>query len=790
MKKSTRRSRRLRNKQPDEKKGQPFFSKANDQSPVQAKGAFFQTKLTIGQPGDKYEQEADNMADAVTNKTSNKPGVQKKNISGIQRYMTNAKEDELGTNTQRMEKDKAIQEKPQVQRMGDEKEKPDTQTQAEEEVKEKPDVQCAADEKEKPDAQTQAEEEVKEKPDVQRAADEKEKPDAQTQAEEEVKEKPEVQRAADEKEKPDAQTQAEEEVKEKPEVQRAADEKEKPDAQTQAEEEVKEKPEVQRAEDKKEDKGGAVQTKAQPGKRTASPKLTGRINRSKGKGQPMPNKTRAKMESAFGVGFENVRIHTGQESVKMNKELKAQAFTHGKDVYFNQGKFSPESTTGQHLLAHELTHVVQQGGASIKRDVQNDKAGNPVNYRFSRGKDISAGFYNTAKKMVADGHLADADLRKLRMYALRRNGTVNANEKLFMAALLNPSNRALLAADKTGQVDFPLSSITKANRNYVDNLDRQALPPEVMKELQDALLALGVGDFDSVIDQLTKAETKAAEYFLKKSGSFKKQAAALVAYAKANGVSLVLTLAAAHAAASDGSNGDRVMAGTAFAVAKVAGHAMAEQLLSGALKVDALVPSAFRRIPGMTEQVAAAYVPVGLETGVKGDTLYLQTTLDVASAFSRSYIIHELTHAADDSASSKTGPVKKETANQLEANAYRAQARYFMDQVAGMSAKEKDAAIAQLLASGPKILAYALFREGLENKSKYEPILKDIGKAASPTSGEANVAKALSLGKANLDTLLINEINTGYGFSNKTKTQIDGLAGSSILDALNRGFQR
>jgi len=50
----------------------------------------------------------------------------------------------------------------------------------------------------------------------------------------------------------------------------------------------------------------------------------------------------------------------------MNKELNAQAFTHGRDIYFNAGKYDPESTQGKKLLAHELTHVVQQTGAKTQ----------------------------------------------------------------------------------------------------------------------------------------------------------------------------------------------------------------------------------------------------------------------------------------------------------------------------------------------------------------------------------------------------------------------------------------
>ena len=66
------------------------------------------------------------------------------------------------------------------------------------------------------------------------------------------------------------------------------------------------------------------------------------------------------MEGSFETDFSGVRVHTDQEAAQMNQDLSAQAFTHGSDVYFNEGKFNPESGGGKHLLAHELTHVVQQ----------------------------------------------------------------------------------------------------------------------------------------------------------------------------------------------------------------------------------------------------------------------------------------------------------------------------------------------------------------------------------------------------------------------------------------------
>jgi hypothetical protein len=74
----------------------------------------------------------------------------------------------------------------------------------------------------------------------------------------------------------------------------------------------------------------------------------------------MDAKTRAEMETGFGADFSQVNIHTGSQAVQMNKELGAQAFTHGKDIYFNEGKYNPNSNAGKHLLAHELTHTIQQ----------------------------------------------------------------------------------------------------------------------------------------------------------------------------------------------------------------------------------------------------------------------------------------------------------------------------------------------------------------------------------------------------------------------------------------------
>lgn len=112
-----------------------------------------------------------------------------------------------------------------------------------------------------------------------------------------------------------------------------------------------------------------VQRKADGAASVASDHLESRLNSTKGGGASLPEDTRGSMESAFGADFSGVRVHTDSAAVQMNKELGAQAFTHGNNVYFNEGKYSPSSSSGQRLLAHELVHVVQQD-IGVKKKIE------------------------------------------------------------------------------------------------------------------------------------------------------------------------------------------------------------------------------------------------------------------------------------------------------------------------------------------------------------------------------------------------------------------------------------
>ncbi|MBX3001191.1 MAG: DUF4157 domain-containing protein [Caldilineaceae bacterium] len=91
------------------------------------------------------------------------------------------------------------------------------------------------------------------------------------------------------------------------------------------------------------------------------------IQTERGGGQPLDEGVRTSMEQGFGADFSGVRVHTGSQADALNRSLNAKAFTVGNDVFFGKGHYNPSSSGGQQLIAHELTHTVQQGAASVQR---------------------------------------------------------------------------------------------------------------------------------------------------------------------------------------------------------------------------------------------------------------------------------------------------------------------------------------------------------------------------------------------------------------------------------------
>jgi hypothetical protein len=291
MKSIFRRS-RYRRRNPSQ---QPFFQPMGGESEYAADGNTFfppaavgvQAKLTIGQPNDKYEREADAMADRVVNHSS-APAAGPAHAPPIQAKCAECEEKGVQRMTQ--------EEEPEVQKM-------------------------------------------------------------------EKEEEPEVQKM--EKEEPEVQKMEEEE----PEVQKMEKEEE---------ETVQAKPSLMR----QTGSGQSVGTLA----------FASQLGSSKGSGQPLAPATAAHMGQAFGRDFSSVRVHTDGKAAEMNKGINARAFTHGADIYFNKGEYRPESSQGKRLLAHELTHTVQQGGG-IKREALTEDIHGPGSMvqRNSSDQDTSQG---------------------------------------------------------------------------------------------------------------------------------------------------------------------------------------------------------------------------------------------------------------------------------------------------------------------------------------------------------------------------------------------------------------
>jgi hypothetical protein len=117
---------------------------------------------------------------------------------------------------------------------------------------------------------------------------------------------------------------------------------------------------------------GIMRAASADGPSETSPELERTLSARRGAGQPLPRTTRDFFEPRFGEDLSGVRVHDDAGAAGAAQDINAQAFTHGRDIYFNAGKYQPHSPAGRYLLAHELAHTVQQTGGT-KRSLQRRK---------------------------------------------------------------------------------------------------------------------------------------------------------------------------------------------------------------------------------------------------------------------------------------------------------------------------------------------------------------------------------------------------------------------------------
>lgn len=243
--------------------------------------------------------------------------------------------------------------------------------------------------------------------------------DVQRQPEEEEEElqakaRDQVQRQAEEEEeepqtKPrdHLQRQVEEEeeelqTKSRDQLQRQAEEEEEEEIQPKLRDRVQ-----RQAEEEEEE----LQTKGRGTGFPAGPQATAQVAGLRGAGQPLGAGSRSFFESRFGADFSDVRVHTGPRAERAADALNARAFTTGRDVVFGAGEYAPTTRKGTELLAHELTHVIQQRGYRGRPE-----APEPVQ-RWRVGAAVPAG---TDWDTVPDGTPAGQPNHRRRLAAARR----------------------------------------------------------------------------------------------------------------------------------------------------------------------------------------------------------------------------------------------------------------------------------------------------------------------------------------------------------------------------------
>lgn len=172
-------------------------------------------------------------------------------------------------------------------------------------------------------------------------------------------------------------------------------------------------------------------------------------------GHPLDTSTRAFMEPRFGQDFSAVRVHTDSQAAQSANDVNASAYTVGQNIVFAEGQYAPSSTEGQHLLAHELAHTVQQNtsATSVQRVVEMRDVGRGEQSGFARLPELM-----TRINAISQGLTFSLNGSNQLTYTIRVGGTLSEFDRLMMgfidqAALipLRLTNRhGLLGSKATG----------------------------------------------------------------------------------------------------------------------------------------------------------------------------------------------------------------------------------------------------------------------------------------------------------------------------------------------------
>ena len=363
--------------------------------------------------------------------------------------------------------------------------------------------------------------------------------------------------------------------------------------------------------------------------------------------------------------------------------------------------------------------------------------------RFTVGVEIDASLAALAWSRTAAGALDETALAELRQVALRTDETIDDDERMFIAALLDPRNAQRLhamlphgfsAADP--EISFPVQWISAESRRKVRDIGRSAASPSGGPFASTVRKALALAD------------------------------SARIPHADVN--------AAMIAAASDSTPGDRAFAAAVFVIARGAGLGVADDLLAGRIKVDE-VPAAY-----IGSWAAAKYQSGG--SGRKGDTVYLPSSFDVGDLAQQGTVVHELTHASDDKAASA---VRTGEADRMELHACRAQAAFYLRSLGELSGAARDQAIDAVAATAGEVRVYTMILEAnvapVEDYDDLISIISEINVKCGALGGRA-WNRAIGASNAELEPLVLAAVRRVERLRRGELGQFDGLSGESVLD--------
>ncbi|MBD2037672.1 DUF4157 domain-containing protein [Leptolyngbya sp. FACHB-321] len=285
------------------------------------------------------------------------------------------------------------------------------------------------------------------------------------------------------------QRQAEEEKEPVQLLQRQEEEEKEPVQMLQRQEEEKEPIQMlQRQEEEKE----PIQAKATHATPDVSSNLETQIQSMRGGGQPLPASTRDFFEPRFGYDFSGVRVHTGSQANDAARQLNAQAFTLRQDVFFGAGCYQPDTFQGRSLLAHELTHTVQQNPTTplaAKREIiqpqsEGEHTSSPLRVQKNSAIDLSSKFSPPIQRKVGGGKAPTSPAQDPAFQAVVKKAKATAKRQKQHPSAKSKATEAQAAASP------PANDVgSKAAGKQVQQMDQQQPKAFDRKTFKAALVA-------------------------------------------------------------------------------------------------------------------------------------------------------------------------------------------------------------------------------------------------------------------------------------------------------------